>query len=143
MQNELDENRPVMGLDPGRDKCGLAVVSEDGKVLLQQVIASGMLEEEVGNALKAHSPRILIMGNGTTGKQAKKRIEAAFPLLPIEVVDEYRTTEMARKEYWKTHPPTGWRRLLPTSMQSPPVPVDDFAAVILCKRVIGTVTYTR
>ena len=59
-----------------------------------------------------------------------------YPRLELVVVDEYRTTELAKGEYWKAHPPTGWRRLLPVTMQVPPVPVDDFVAVLLGRRYI-------
>ena len=53
------------------------------------------------------------------------------------VVDEYRTTEMAKKEYWKVNPPRGLKKLIPLGMQVPPVPVDDFVAVILARRYIS------
>ena len=55
----------------------------------------------------------------------------------IEVVDEYRTTDEARKLYWKIHPPRGLWRLVPTTMRVPPVPVDDLVAVILARRYLG------
>ena len=66
----------------------------------------------------------------------RQRLQLAWPELPIFVMDEYRTTEEARREYWKVHPPTGWRRLLPLTLQVPPVPVDDFAAVLLAQRYL-------
>ena len=75
--------------------------------------------------------------NGTTSKEARARLARAFPALPVAVVDEYRTTDLARGEYWRAHPPRGLRRLLPTSMQVPPVPVDDFVAVILGTRFLA------
>ena len=56
--------------------------------------------------------------------------------IPVEIVDEYRTTDDARRAYWKAHPPRGWRRFLPTGMQVPPVPVDDFVAVLLAQRYL-------
>jgi hypothetical protein len=54
----------------------------------------------------------------------------------VLVRDEYRTTELAKGEYWKANPPKGWRRLIPVTMQVPPVPVDDFVAVILARRFL-------
>ena len=42
---------------------------------------------------------------------------------------------MGKREYQAT--PRGLRRLLPTSMQVPPVPVDDFVAVILGTRYLA------
>ena len=130
----------VLGLDPGRDKCGFAALekTEDGqlRVLMQKVIETKHLEQEAAAAVAAFSPCKLIEGNGTTSKEARERLKCALPALSIEVVDEYRTTEQAKKEYWKAHPPTGFRRLIPTTMQVPPVPVDDFVAVILATRYL-------
>ena len=37
-------------------------------------------------------------------------------------------------DYWREHPPRGLMRLIPVTMQVPPVPVDDYVAVILAER---------
>lgn len=125
----------IAALDPGRDKCGFAVLGQDGKVLFQRVIATANLITEITTAKAAYGFSRLIMGNGTTSKEARSRL-AEVPELEILIRDEYRTTEMAKGEYWKAHPPKGWRRLLPVTMQVPPVPVDDFVAVILGRRYL-------
>ncbi|MBE6074439.1 MAG: pre-16S rRNA-processing nuclease YqgF [Selenomonas ruminantium] len=128
----------IAALDPGRDKCGFAVLAGDGTVLLQQVIATAELEQEVLAARQRFPFACLIEGNGTTSQAARERLTAALPDLSVIVVDEYRTTEMARSAYWRAHPPKGWRRLLPVTMQVPPEPVDDFVAVILGHRYLQT-----
>ena len=127
----------IAALDPGRDKCGLAVLSRSGDILMQQVISTVSLEQEIALVVEQYNPEVLLLGNGTTSSQAEGRIRSAAPNIAVEVVDEYRTTEQARGEYWKVHPPKGFRRLLPVSMQVPPVPVDDFVAVILARRFLG------
>ena len=126
----------IAALDPGRDKCGLAVLDETGKVLIRQVIETAQLEQMVAEWHKAYGFSCLVEGNGTTSGQARRRLKQALPSLDIRVVDEYRTTEMARGEYWKANPPKGWRRLLPLSLQVPPEPVDDLVAVILGRRYL-------
>lgn len=126
----------IAALDPGREKCGFAVLAEDGTVLMQRVIETARLVEEVRDAQDAYGFGMLVEGNGTTSREARARLEAALPELRIEVVDEYRTTDLAKKAYWKARPPRGWRRLLPVTMQVPPEPVDDFVAVILASRYI-------
>lgn len=125
----------IAALDPGRDKCGFAVIDAGGSVLCQRVIETKNLITEVSAAKAEYGFSRLVMGNGTTSKTAHKRLDAV-PDLELIVRDEYRTTEMARGEYWKAHPPKGWRRLLPVTMQVPPVPVDDFVAVILARRFL-------
>ena len=126
----------IAALDPGRDKCGFAVLERAGKVCMQRVIATAALEQEVQAAQAQYGFIQLVEGNGTTSQAARQRLAVAMPDLTILVVDEYRTTELAKGEYWKAYPPRGWRRLLPVTMQVPPVPVDDFVAVILARRYL-------
>ena len=90
----------------------------------------------IGNLKRDYEADILVIGNGTTSGEAQARIKNECPELQLEEVDEYYTTQLARGEYWKVKPPKGWRRLIPTSMQVPPEPVDDFVAVILARRFL-------
>lgn len=126
----------IAALDPGRDKCGFAVLDDSGKVCMQQVIETSALEQQVQAAYQQYHFNRLVEGNGTTSSSALERLEKALPSLDILLVEEYRTTELAKGEYWKANPPKGWRRLLPVTMQVPPVPVDDFVAVILARRYL-------
>lgn len=126
-------SRPVLAIDPGREKCGVAVLASDGRVLVQEVVATAALDAAVGTLIRTYEPTV-IMGNGTTSADAKKRVEALG--VPVTLVDEYRTTDAAKCAYWKAHPPRGWRRLVPRGMLVPPVPVDDFVAVILAQRFL-------
>ena len=126
-------SRRVLAIDPGREKCGVAVLASDGGVLVQRVVMTAALDATVGTLIRAYEPNV-IMGNGTTSADAKKRVEALG--VPVTLVDEYRTTDAAKCAYWKAHPPRGWRRLVPRGMLVPPVPVDDFVAVILAQRFL-------
>ena len=126
-------SRPVLAIDPGREKCGVAVLASDGRVLVQEVVATAALDAAVGALIRAYEPNV-IMGNGTTSADAKKRVEALG--VSVNLVDEYRTTDAAKCAYWEAHPPRGWRRLMPRGMLVPPVPVDDFVAVILAQRFL-------
>ncbi len=128
----------VAAIDPGREKCGVAVVAENGDVLEQSVVATERLADEMAARVRRFSPERILLGNGTTSRAAETAIREALPEIPVEIVDEYRTTDDARRAYWKAHPPTGWRRFLPTGMQVPPVPVDDFVAVLLAQRYLYT-----
>ena len=126
----------VAAIDPGREKCGVAVVDEDGRVLDQAVVATVLLADEMTARVKEFRPERILLGNGTTSRTAEETIREAIPDVPVEIVDEYRTTDDARIAYWKANPPSGWRRFFPTSMQVPPAPVDDFVAVILARRYL-------
>jgi len=124
----------VLAIDPGRDKCGIAVLSPQGDVLLHEIVPTGALETRVSELAAEYAPRI-IMGDGTTSAAAKARIEAQVGA--VTLVDEYRTTEEGRRLYWAENPPSGWRRLMPRGLLTPTVPVDDFAAVALARRFLA------
>lgn len=127
----------VAAIDPGREKCGLAVVAGDGRVLDQAVVATTGLIGELSERIRRFSPTLLLIGNGTTSHDAQTRIRKAMPDLSIEEAEEYRTTDDARRAYWEANPPSGWRRFFPTGMQVPPVPVDDYVAVLLARRYLA------
>lgn len=124
----------VLAIDPGRDKCGIAVLSPQGDVLLHEIVPTAALETRVSELAAEYAPRI-IMGDGTTSAATKARIEAQVGA--VTLVDEYRTTEEGRRLYWAENPPRGWRRLVPRGLLTPTVPVDDFAAVALARRFLA------
>ncbi|MBR2774488.1 MAG: Holliday junction resolvase RuvX [Selenomonadaceae bacterium] len=125
----------IMGIDPGRDKCGVAVLTAAGEIKYQQVIVTDELDNVIKTLAAEYEIERVILGNGTTHKAAADKVTAAG--LRFELVDEKHTTEEARREYWKKKPPRGWRKLLPTSMQVPPEPVDAIVAEILVKRYLS------
>ena len=122
----------IVGIDPGRDKCGVAVLSGDAEILFEKVIETADFETVLKNLKAQFNFESAILGNGTTHKNAEKILRSLN--LEVKIVDEKHTTEEARKLYWKKNPPQGWRKILPTSMQVPPVPVDGIVAEILVTR---------
>ena len=68
----------------------------------------------------------VFLGDGTGMNMFKAHLRGVFP--DVTVIDERNSTLEARLTYWELHPPRGWRRLLPMSLQTPPRPVDDLAA---------------
>lgn len=123
-----------IGVDPGRDKCGVAVLNSDGEIFFQEVIATENLAEAFERLSTLFDIESAILGDGTTHKSAEKILRRFFS---VKIVDEKHTTELARKIYWQKKPPRGWRRFLPTSLQVPPEPVDAIVAEILIKRFLG------
>ena len=127
----------VLAIDPGREKCGACVMDGDGSIDYQRVIETARLEEIIASLLADNAVDAIVLGDGTSSSHARKRIEAVAKNIPVEIVDEKHTTEQARVLYWKKNPPRGWRRLLPTSMQVPPEPVDHIVAEILAQRFLS------
>lgn len=126
----------IIAIDPGRDKCGVAILSEDGS-FVQAVIRTDELCTWVNDSRKRFGDAPVIIGNGTSSRAAYERVQAECDIEP-RLVEEYKTTEEARRRYWQENPPAGWRRLMPISMQVPPVPIDGYVAVILAERYRNT-----
>ena len=124
----------VVGIDTGRDKCGVAVLNSDGEIFFEKVIETANFEQTLKNLFAQYNFEIAILGDGTTHKNAEKILRSLN--IEVKIVDEKHTTEEARRLYWKKNPPHGWRKLLPVSMQVPPEPVDGIVAEILVTRFL-------
>lgn len=127
----------VIAVDPGRVKCGVAIVDRYRGGLWKKVIATGDLVTTVQNLGCQHQILTVVIGNRTTSRSAMKdlstvKIEGqALMILPV---DEHRSSDEARSRYWIDHPPRGLMRLFPVTMRTPPVPVDDYVAVVIAER---------
>jgi RNase H-fold protein (predicted Holliday junction resolvase) len=128
-------HRHVLAIDPGRDKCGLAVLDATDGLLARAVVSRGELMSTLREWCERYRPELLLLGSGTGSRQVR---ELLIPLsLPVQPVSEWHTTRSARQRYFADHPRRGWRRLLPASLQTPPVPVDDYAAWILAEQFLN------
>ncbi len=128
----------VLAVDPGRDKCGLAVVDPERGVLARGIVPTVSLESAVREWIQEQRPHRLVMGAGTSHREARQCLERMG--LPVDVVCESHTTERARVRYFEEHPPRSWRRLIPLGLQVPPLPVDDYAAVLIAEDYLESLT---
>lgn len=130
----------ALAVDPGRAKCGLAVVSgpSPARCLDKAVVETGRLTLEVADRLRLF-PQVsrLLVGGGTHSATLRRALQAAFPHLPLLVVDEHNTTMRARQRYLAENLPQGWRRLLLPGLRSPERPCDDYAALLLAEDYFG------
>ena len=127
----------IIAVDPGKEKCGIAVVHKEQGVLLQQVIPTRDLNPIVEQLLVKYQSSQVVIGDRTSSQEAKEKLEQlsiAGERLQVIFIDEHRSTDQARERYWQENPPRGMKRFIPTTMQVPPRPVDDYVAVILAER---------
>ncbi len=126
-----------MAIDPGREKCGLAV--SDGVAVVERcVVPTAQVTELVVALLSRYTLERIILGNRTGAEELRRRLASVAPGLPLILVAEEDTTLEARRRYFRDHPPRGWRRLLPQTFQLPPEPYDDYAAILLAERYFAT-----
>lgn len=128
----------IFAVDPGRDKCGLVVADSDGNTLVKVVVSTAEIVHHLEELSEEHPLEVLLVGDGTGSREFCQRITQANPAIAerIVVVDEYRTSELARRRYVRDHR-SGWRRLIPVSLQSPDRPYDDYVAEILVERYVA------
>jgi len=126
----------ILAVDPGSAKTGLALVSEDGRVLHAEIIFEERENFEEKLTAAASQAVVAVLGNGTHYKEYAAKLHAILPRLPLVIVDESNSTEEARELYFKLYPPTGLKKFIPLGLQSPPRPLDDLAAVVLARRYI-------
>ena len=126
----------VLALDPGRLKCGLAV-GRPGAVLSRAIVPTGQVPAAVADWVKRYGVTRIIVGGGTGSGPVLAALARVTGLPSVETVEETGTTLEARRRYFRDHPPRGWRRLLPITLQLPPEEYDDYVAELLLERVLG------
>ncbi len=127
----------LLGFDPGRDKCGLAVVGLDKSLHYHQVILSPNVSVAIQNLRETYPISSIVMGDQTSSKQWQAQL-GALPNAPrITLVDERYSSLEARDRYWEMYPPKGISKLLPQSLRSIPRPIDDIVAILLVERYLN------
>ena len=128
----------ILGFDPGRQKCGLALVGSDSTPYYHQVADSKSVLSIINALCQQYSVSLLVMGDQTTAKDWKQRLQQGMTSpLPIVSVDERYSSLEARQRYWEIHPPKGLYRLVPKGMRHTNKPVDDIVAIILVERYLA------
>ncbi|MBD1838694.1 pre-16S rRNA-processing nuclease YqgF [Coleofasciculus sp. FACHB-64] len=124
----------ILGFDPGRDKCGLAVVGKDNSLHYHEVVPAETAIATILDLCEEYPIDTLVMGDQTTSKSWKKKLQQFPTSVPIVLVDERYSTLEARDRYWQMYPPQGLGRLIPQGMRSLPRPIDDIVAILLIER---------
>jgi RNase H-fold protein (predicted Holliday junction resolvase) len=122
----------VLSIDPGRMKCGVAIVSVN-RPIRREIIPSDSFIPLVVQMLDEHSIDVILIGNGTGSDELRKSVEAAARGIRVIVVEESHSSERARIRYFKENPPRGIKRLIPRGLLFPDAPYDDLVAVILAE----------
>ena len=133
----------IMGIDPGRRKTGVAAVGAAGEILWRAIIAPDALEARLPELIVQWQISVVALGDSTASDEARAQIERALAetetgsAIELRIVDESGSTLEARPLYWADNPPRGWRKIVPQSLQEPPEPIDDYAAVVVARRALG------
>lgn len=128
----------ILGFDPGRRKCGLAVIGVDRTLRYHEVIEAESAIATIQRLRQQFPISLLVMGDQTTAKDWKQRLshEVTEPLR-IVMVDERHSSLEARDRYWQMYPAKGLASLIPQSFRTIPRPIDDIVAILLIERYLG------
>lgn len=132
----------VLAIDPGRSKCGIAVVQktfdkdQPDNVIHQSVISTDILCKTVVDLADQFAPDIIIIGDGTMSAELTQAV-ISLQIAPTEIVDEKYSSLIARKKFFEKNPPRGIRKFIPVSLQTPNRPYDDFVAILLAERYLS------
>lgn len=135
-------NDEILAIDPGREKTGIAIL-KNSDVLEHKIINSEELVQIIKSLLEKYIIKTIVMGNGTSSKKKYDLLKREFIDRDIVLINEYRTTDEARKLYFQENPPKGWKKLIPLGMQVPPVPVDDYAAIVIGRKYLRIINNFR
>ncbi len=128
----------ILGFDPGRDKCGLAVMGKDLSLFYHQVVVAQEAIAIIQSLCQQFAIEKIVMGDQTTAKSWKQKIEQNLNVsMPIFLVDERYSSLEARERYWQMYPPKGINRLIPKGFREPPRPIDDLVAILLIERYLA------
>lgn len=124
----------VLAIDPGKRKCGIAIVDNKLQLIEGEVVENKELIYKIGIHLEKHSISNILIGSGTNSGEIKKRIKENFFGIRIIEIPEKNSTMQARKRYFDYYPPAGFLKIFPKSFLVPPCPYDDFAALVIAER---------
>jgi hypothetical protein len=123
----------VLAVDPGRDKCGLAVATPEA-ILFRAIVPTAEIGLTCHYLLARHPAALVLVGDATGSAPVAQAIRAANPQATLQLVPEAHTSLQARRRYFRDNPADWWQKLIPAGMRLPPRPVDDYAAVLLAER---------
>jgi RNase H-fold protein (predicted Holliday junction resolvase) len=131
----------ILGFDPGRQKCGLAIMGLDRCLYYHEVIPATEAIATIQILQQQYPISLLVMGDQTSSKEWRQQITAglADPLRIMPVDERYSTLE-ARDRYWQMYPPQGLAKLIPQGIRTLPRPIDDIVAILLIERYLERLT---
>ncbi|MGI5853693.1 MAG: pre-16S rRNA-processing nuclease YqgF [Bacillota bacterium] len=128
----------ILAVDPGREKCGLAMVDESVGVIWKRIVPAAELMTTVAQLVRQEEVRTVVAGDrtGSTAFKTKWDQSGLSAQARLVFVDEHLSSVEGRRRYLRDHPGKGLRRLLPIGLKTPDQPFDDYVAVILAERFL-------
>jgi RNase H-fold protein (predicted Holliday junction resolvase) len=146
MKPQSSPKETIVSVDPGREKCGVAVVTSDLELILKEIVSRDEAVDRVLELAKKYGSYRIVLGDRTGSREFACEIAKAKegygsltdkehdPYPEVVFIDEHESSMEGRRRYLLDHPLRGLGRLLPVSLRTPGEPFDDYVAVILAER---------
>lgn len=132
-------SKTVIAIDPGNNKCGIAVVKAPKDLIFHGITATSEVEDYTNKLIKQFNISLILLGNATFSKQIHGKLKNLNSNCKIKIIDEKFSTQNAKKLYFIDNPPKGLWKLIPISLQTPKVPVDDYAALYIAIKYFSNI----
>ena len=120
----------VITIDPGKSKCGLVLAEiSEKKVYKAIILKTEFLENYVRNLITTEDISQIIIGNGTTSREIRKKLY--FFKKEIITFEEKNTTYRAKARYFELFPISGLKFLMPREVFILNKNLDAISALII------------
>ena len=120
----------LISIDPGKYKCGLVLAEITEKIVYEAIILeSELIEDYVRNLDKVEEISKIIIGNGTTSRDIRKKL--FFFEKEIITFEEKNTTYRAKARYFELFPIKGLKYLIPREIFLLNKNLDAISALII------------
>jgi len=89
----------ILAIDPGKYKCGLAVLDENGGVATRAVVPRDELIKRLNPLLAAYQPTAIVIGRSASGQTVEREIGQLGLKANIIFVSERESSRQARVRF--------------------------------------------
>ena len=128
----------VIGIDPGRNKVGLALLTAEGRLMERRIVTRNEASEAVANLARMEEAAIA-MGDGTEARSLTEELMQGGKLpggCQIMMVDESDSTTEGRRLFLMDNRGCLLSRLIPIGLRAPGRPWDDYVAEVIARRYL-------
>lgn len=136
---ESSDTRTIIAIDPGSDKCGIAVLAMTGIIIFRRTAARSDIEQILRELHLRYEPEKYSVGDGTNSAMISKMVEKISGVKP-DMIPERDSTLEGRSLAWDVNPPGGIFRILPRIFWPLPKDIDSWAAVVIGRRSLQQLT---
>lgn len=128
--------RFVIGIDPGRSKIGIAVITSDGELLQRNIVTRYDAVREV-TRMPFLGQSVIALGDGTEARAIADELRDTGEIpqgCRIAMVDEKDSTTEGRMLFLASNRGNWLTRLIPLGLRVPGRPWDDYVAEVIARR---------